>query len=94
VPDYSDIPTLRELDHKEDLFGIWFSFLAPAGIPEEARRSLTGAVEQAVKSPAVAAKLAPLGILQSYGAPDAVTAEIRDELQRVSDLAKKTGVVK
>jgi tripartite-type tricarboxylate transporter receptor subunit TctC len=94
VPDYSDIPTLRELGHKEDLFGIWFSFLAPAGIPEEARRSLTGAVEQAVKSPAVAAKLAPLGILQSYGAPDAVTAEIRDELQRVSDLAKKTGVVK
>jgi tripartite-type tricarboxylate transporter receptor subunit TctC len=93
VPDY-DIPTLRELGHKEDLFGIWFSFLAPAGIPEEARRSLAGAVEQAVKSPAVAAKLAPLGILQSYGGPDALTAEIREELKRVTDLAKKTGLVK
>jgi tripartite-type tricarboxylate transporter receptor subunit TctC len=93
VPDY-DIPTLRELGHKEDLFGIWFSFLAPAGIPEDARRSLTSAVEQAVKSPAVAAKLAPLGILQSYAGPDALSAEMRDELKRVSDLAKKTGVVK
>ena len=94
VPDFSDIPTLRELGHKEDLFGIWFSFLAPAGIPEDARRSLAGAVEQAVKSPAVAAKLAPLGILQSYAGPEALTAEIRDELKRVSDLARKTGVVK
>jgi len=94
VPDYSDIPTLRELGHKEDLFGIWFSFLAPAGIPEEARRQLAGAVEQAVKSPAVAARLAPLGIVQSYAAPDAMTAEIRDELARVAELARKTGLVK
>lgn len=94
VPDYSDIPTLRELGHKDDLFGIWFSFLAPAGIPEETRRQLAGAVEQAVKSPAVAARLAPLGIVQSYAAPDAMTAEIRDELARVAELARKTGLVK
>ena len=94
VPAYSDIPTLRELGHGEDLFGIWFSFLAPAGIPEEARRQLAGAVEQAVKSPAVAARLAPLGIVQTYAAPDAMTAEIRDELARVAELARKTGLVK
>jgi tripartite-type tricarboxylate transporter receptor subunit TctC len=94
VPDYSDIPTLRELGHREDLFGIWFSFLAPAGIPEEARRQLAGAVEQAVKSPAVAARLAPLGIVQTYAAPDAMTMEIRDELARVAELARKTGLVK
>jgi tripartite-type tricarboxylate transporter receptor subunit TctC len=94
VPDYSDIPTLRDLGHKEDLFGIWFSFLAPSGIPDEARKALTGAVEQAVKSPAIAAKLAPLGILQGYATPEAMNAEIRDELKRVGDLARKTGLVK
>jgi tripartite-type tricarboxylate transporter receptor subunit TctC len=94
VPDFSDIPTLRELGHREDLFGIWFSFLAPAGIPEEARRQLAVAVEQAVKSPAVAARLAPLGIVQTYAAPDAMTQEIRDELARVAELARKTGLVK
>jgi tripartite-type tricarboxylate transporter receptor subunit TctC len=94
VPDYSDIPTLRDLGHKEDLFGIWFSFLAPSGIPEEARKALAGAVEQAVKSPAIAAKLAPLGILQGYATPEAMSAEIRDELKRVGDLARKTGLVK
>jgi tripartite-type tricarboxylate transporter receptor subunit TctC len=94
VPAFADIPTLRELGHNEDLFGIWFSFLAPSGIPEEARKALVGAVEQAVKSPAIAAKLAQIGILQSYAGPEAVTAEIRDELKRVTDLARKTGLVK
>jgi len=76
------------------LLGIWFSFLAPAGIPEEARRTLVGAIEQAVKAPAVSARLAPLGILQTYGTPDQMAAEMRDELHRVRDVARKTGLVK
>jgi tripartite-type tricarboxylate transporter receptor subunit TctC len=61
----ADIPTLKELGYREELFGIWFSYLAPAGIPENARKALIGAIEQAVKAPAVAAKLEPLGILQT-----------------------------
>ena len=65
-PEFVDIPTMRELGYQEELFGIWFSFLAPAGIPEAARKALVGAIEQAVKAPAITAKLAPLGILQSY----------------------------
>jgi len=94
VAEFADIPTLRDLGHAEELFGIWFSFLAPAGIPEEARRTLVGAIEQAVKAPAVSARLAPLGILQTYGTPDQMAAEMRDELHRVRDVARKTGLVK
>jgi len=94
VADFADIPTMKELGYKEDLFGIWFSFLAPAGIPEEARKALVGAVEHAVKAPAITARLAPLGIFQRYAGPDEMTAEIREESRRVSEIAKKTGVVK
>jgi len=47
VAEYADIPTLKELGYKEDLFGVWFSFLAPAGIPEDARKALVAAVEEA-----------------------------------------------
>jgi tripartite-type tricarboxylate transporter receptor subunit TctC len=36
----------------------------------------------------------PLGILQSYAAPEQMAAEIRDEFKRVSEMAKKTGLVK
>ncbi len=50
-PEFVDIPTMRELGYQEELFGIWFSFLAPAGIPEAARKALVGAIEQAVKAP-------------------------------------------
>ena len=94
VPDVTEIPTMRELGYQEDLFGIWFSFLAPAGIPEEARKALVGAIEQAVKAPAIAARLAPLGILLSYSAPGQTTAEIREEFKRVSEMARKTGLLK
>ena len=92
--DFSDIPTMGELGYGEELFGIWFSFYAPAGIPEGARKALVGAIEQAVKAPALTARLAPLGILQSYAAPEQATAEIREEFRRVSELARKTGLGK
>ena len=93
-PESGDVPSLRELGYTEDLFGIWFSFLAPAGIPEDARKALVGAIEQAVKAPAITARLATLGILQSYATPEQTAAEMRAELKRVSDMAKKTGLIK
>ena len=91
-PEFADIPTMRELGYREELFGIWFSFLAPAGMPEDARKALVGAIEQAVKAPAITARLAPLGILQSYATPEQTTAEIREEFKRVSEMARKAGV--
>ena len=93
-PEFVDIPTMRELGYQEELFGIWFSFLAPAGIPEDARKALVGAIEQAVKAPAITARLAPLGILQSYATPEQTAAEIRAEFKRVSEMARKTGLIK
>ena len=93
-PELVDIPTMRELGYQEELFGIWFSFLAPAGIPEDARKALVGAIEQAVKSPAITARLASLGILQSYATPEQTAAEIRAEFKRVGEMARKTGLVK
>ena len=93
-PEFVDIPTLRELGYQEELFGIWFSFLAPAGIPEDARKALVGAIEQAVKDPAITARLASLGILQSYATPEQTAAEIRAEFKRAGEIARKTGLVK
>lgn len=94
VPEFADIPTMREMGYREELFGIWFSFLAPAGIPETARKALVAAIEQAVMAPAVTARLAPLGIFQTYAGPEQLAAEIRDEFSRVSEMAKKNGLIK
>ena len=93
-PDSVDIPTMRELGYQEDLFGIWFSFHAPAGIPADAKMALIAAIEQAVNAPALGARLASVGILQSYATPEQTTAEIRAESRRVGEMAKKTGVLR
>jgi len=93
-PEFADIPTMRDLGYREDLFGVWWSFLAPAGIPEDARKILVTAIEQAVVAPAITARLLPFGILQTYAPPEQMAAEIRDEFKRVSEMARKTGLVK
>ena len=93
-PEFVDIPTMRELGYQEELFGIWFRFLAPAGNPEDARKALVGAIEQAVKAPVITARLASLGILQSYATPEQTAADIRAEFKRVGEMARETGLVK
>ena len=94
VPEFANIPTMRELGYEDELFGIWFSFLAPAGIPEETRKVLVGAIEQAAKEPAITARLAALNIFQSYAGPEQAASEMREELRRVSAVARKAGLVK
>jgi tripartite-type tricarboxylate transporter receptor subunit TctC len=92
--DFPDIPTLAELGYAEPLFGVWTGFFAPAGIPAQVVHTLVPALERAIKSPAVAARLKPLGIVPDYAPPDKLLAEIRGEHRRVSDIAHKAGLVK
>ena len=93
-PDFPDIPTLSELGYSEQLFGIWVGFFAPAGVPAEVTRALVPALERAIRSPAIAAKLKPLGMLMDYSPPEKLLAEIRDEHARVQGLARKAGLAK
>jgi tripartite-type tricarboxylate transporter receptor subunit TctC len=93
-PDFPDIPTLSELGYSEQLFGIWVGFFAPAGVPAEVIRALVPALERAIKSPAVSAKLKPLGMLMEYSPPEKLLVEIREEHARVQALAGKAGLLK
>ena len=92
--DFTEIPTLAELGYQEPLFGIWTAFFAPAGVPAEVTQVLVPALERAIRSPAVEAKLKPLGILPDYAPPEKLLGEIRDEHRRVSELARQAGLVK
>jgi tripartite-type tricarboxylate transporter receptor subunit TctC len=92
--DFPDIPTLAELGYPEPLFGVWTAFFAPAGVPAEVTSILVPALERAIRSPGVAAKLKPLGILPDYAPPAKLVAEMREEHQRVSQIARQAGLVK
>jgi tripartite-type tricarboxylate transporter receptor subunit TctC len=93
-PHHAEIPTLVQLGHRQNLLGVWFGFFAPAGVPAEVTKTLVPAIEKAAKDPAVATKLAALGILQDYQPPEKLVAEIREEHQTIEDIAKKAGLVK
>jgi len=93
-PDFPEIPTLSDMGYSEGLFGIWVGFFAPSGVPPEVTRALVPALERAIKSPAIGAKLKPLGMVMDYSSPEQLLAEIREEHRRVSEIAAKSGLVK
>jgi tripartite-type tricarboxylate transporter receptor subunit TctC len=57
-----DLPTSKELGYPGMLMGNWYGMLAPAGIPADARAALEKAMLEAMKSPAVAERLAAGGV--------------------------------
>ena len=91
--DFPDVPTLQGLGYAQPLFGVWAAFFAPAGVPPEVTARLVPALERAITSPEVGARLKPLGILADYASPQRLLEEMRDEHRRVSEIARKAGLV-
>jgi tripartite-type tricarboxylate transporter receptor subunit TctC len=94
TPELPDVPTLTELGFPQNLPGVWMAFYGPAGLPPDVTKTLVSAVEKVAKDPAIAAKLAPLGIVQEWAPPDKVFTEIRDEHRMLEEVARKAGMVK
>jgi tripartite-type tricarboxylate transporter receptor subunit TctC len=94
IPEFADIPTLSQLGYRQNLLGVWTGFFAPAGVPAEVTKVLVPAIEKAVKDPAMAPKLAALGVVPEYAPPEKLVAEIREEHKIAEEIAKKAGLVK
>jgi tripartite-type tricarboxylate transporter receptor subunit TctC len=93
-PPYPDVPMLSQLGYRQNVYGVWYAFFAPAGVSKEVTAALVPAIENAVKEPAIVAKLAPLGMVQDYASPEKLVTEMREEYQAVEEIAKKAGLVK
>ena len=93
-PEFPDIPTLPQLGYRQNFWGVWWAFFAPAGLSAEVTAVLVLAIEKAAKDPAIASKLAALGIVQDYASPDKLLAEIREEHRTVEEIVKKAGLIK
>ena len=94
VPDFPDVPTLTQLGYPQNLTGIWFAFFAPAGVSPDVPNTLVPAIEKVVRDPAIAAKLAALGIIAEWAPGEKVAAEIREEQRTLEEIAKKAGLLK
>lgn len=93
-PVSGEVPILTQLGYRQNIHGVWYGFFAPAGVSREVGSALIPAIEKAVKEPGVVAKLAPLGMIQDYAAPEKLVAEMREEYQSVAEIAQKAGLIK
>lgn len=62
IPAMPDIPTAQELGFPEVFIGHWSGMFAPKGTPDEILEKMNRAVDLALKSPELRARLTPQGI--------------------------------
>ncbi len=89
-----NVPTPRELGYKEDLLPTWFGFYGPSGLPEDVKKVLIPAIEQAIKNPELKAKLEKMNFSVGYKSPAEMRKLVAEEYGTVSTIAKKIGLGK
>jgi tripartite-type tricarboxylate transporter receptor subunit TctC len=94
IPASPGVPTLTELGYKQDLFSGWQALYAPAGIPEEVKRTLVAAAEKAIKNPESKTKLEKLGYVVDYKSPADLIKAVSEEYNAALSLALKIGLRK
>jgi tripartite-type tricarboxylate transporter receptor subunit TctC len=88
-PELPNVPTLSKLGYRQDILGVWFAWMLPAGTPPEVAQALVPALQKAARNPAIAARLLPMGIVQNWEPAARVTAEIDREFETVGEVASK-----
>jgi tripartite-type tricarboxylate transporter receptor subunit TctC len=94
VPALPDIPTLRDVGYPMDLPASWFGFFAPSGIPDEAKQVLVPALEKAINTPDVAARLQKLWYITNYKTPAELKQILAENHEKIRILAQKMGLTK
>ena len=92
LPEFKDVPTLKEKGYPDVVTYSWFAFAAPAGTPKEIVEKLDRAFRSAIKDPATVEALTKIGCKECYIGPAEFSRFIRSELGRFGEIAKKEGI--
>jgi tripartite-type tricarboxylate transporter receptor subunit TctC len=87
-----DIPTIAEMGVAGYEGILWIGLMAPAGTPKPIVDKLAAAVQEAVRSPATAARLEHDGIDIGGSTPQAFAALIAKEIAQWRDLAQSARI--
>ncbi len=93
----ADLPgglTLQEMGYKLGLPLTFFAFLAPAGIPDEAKKVLVPAIEKAANNPEVMAKLRNMQIIPNYKPPEELRKMISEDYENARQVVKQMKLTK
>jgi tripartite-type tricarboxylate transporter receptor subunit TctC len=88
-----NVPTMTEAGATSDILApVYFALLAPAGTPPAVVAKLNAEMRKALADPAVAERLAGVGLVGTGGSPEAMAASIQADLPRFSALVKSIGI--
>ncbi|MBI1735178.1 MAG: tripartite tricarboxylate transporter substrate binding protein [Candidatus Rokubacteria bacterium] len=94
VAAYPNVPTMAEKGFPEASINIAVSFYVPAGTPKDVVARLAGAVEKAVKDPAVAGALEKTGMIVDLRDGATLAKDIETERAAVTKVVEKVGIGK
>jgi tripartite-type tricarboxylate transporter receptor subunit TctC len=89
MPEFAQVPTLKELGYPDLAVTTWFGFAAPAGLPAEITLRMNQEIGNALDAPAVKDRLIAEGFELEKMSPQEVTAFVRAGLERWGPLAKR-----
>ena len=95
VASLPDVPTVESQGLPGFEVTVWHGLWAPHGTPKAALDKLTGALQAALRDPALVAKFAELGtepVAQNRATPAALAAHLKSEIDKWSPIIKKAGI--
>ena len=90
--DLPEVPTMIESGLPQLTLGFSAGILAPAGTPAAIVDKLNAEINEAMKSPELAASMAKLGFEPKFWSPQDYGAFLADEMQRWPPIVKASGV--
>lgn len=88
-PELPTVPTLSKLGYRQDILGVWFAWMVPAGTPPEVAQVLVPALQKVARNQAIAARLLPIGIVQEWEPAARLAQEITREYQTVGEVSSR-----
>ena len=91
-PVLPEVPTIAEAGVPDYDTGVWWGFLAPAGVPADVKGKLATDCAEAVKLPAVVERLKSLGATPIGSTPDEFADFIQAEHDKWGPIIKAAGI--
>jgi tripartite-type tricarboxylate transporter receptor subunit TctC len=89
MPEFPDIPTLKELGYPDLVVTTWFGLAAPANLPDSIGQRMNREVGAALDSPKVRDRLGGEGFELDKLSPSEMTQFVRSELNKWGPLVKR-----
>lgn len=91
-PSMPDVPTIAESGVPDFEATSWVALLAPAKTPRPVVDKLNRELNAALASPELAEALAKLGIVPTPGTPEALTAQMKNDLEKYGKVVKSANI--